>query len=516
MINEDETLMSRGASRRASASDIRGIVLSPTRELAEQIASEARALCRHTGLVVQTAVGGTNRSQMLRQTQRQGCHLLVATPGRLNDLLQDPSSGIEAPNLAAMVLDEADRMLDVGFEKELQEITDNLPDSHEKQRQTMLVSATIPDDVIRLARSMVRPDDFEFVQTIPQNESLTHDKVPQKIVPVTSWANMFPTLFELMDREARKAAEDPDSPPFKAIVYFNTTAMTELAGEIGFSRHRERISDLSSHCIHSKLSQMQRTRASEAFRRQRSGVLYSSDVTARGMDFPNVTHVIQMDVPRERESYIHRLGRTGRQDKYGEGWLLLPPLSVRNARTLLKGLPLQQDNTLEASSVDIADTAALPPLHQQFQDLVRNANKRSLAEAYTVLFSSCTGGTREELSEDLHIWTTRGWGWESPPVVSRQWATKQGLDSRSPFMNVGEVQRYSNRDSGFGGGFDGGFSSRRGGGASGGRFDGGGGRGGGRSDDPFNDMRNNARYDRPGGRGDSRGRGGRSTSRSYF
>jgi ATP-dependent RNA helicase MSS116 len=161
---------------------------------------------------------------MLNQTRRQGCHLLVATPGRLNDLLQDSGSGIDAPNLAAMVLDEADRMLDVGFERELNEITSCLPRPEEKIRQTMLVSATIPDSVIRLARTMVRANDFEFVQTIPENESLTHDKVPQHIVPVSNWTNVFPTLFELMDREANKAREDPSALPFKAIVYLNTTA----------------------------------------------------------------------------------------------------------------------------------------------------------------------------------------------------------------------------------------------------------------------------------------------------
>ena len=122
---------------------------------------------------------------MLRQVQRQGCHLLVATPGRLNDLLSDPEANMYAPNLAAFVLDEADRMLDTGFEKELNEIIRRLPSAGEKQRQTMLVSATIPDDVIRLARSMVRSDDFKFVQTIGEDESLTHDKVPQHVVQVS-------------------------------------------------------------------------------------------------------------------------------------------------------------------------------------------------------------------------------------------------------------------------------------------------------------------------------------------
>ncbi len=184
MINEDPTLATKSAKYQARPDDIRGIIMSPTRELAEQIAEEARRLTRHTGLVVQSAVGGTQKNQMLYKTRREGCHLLVATPGRLYDLLSDERSGIGAPNLAAMVLDEADRMLDVGFERELNAIINILPKPDEKVRQTMLVSATIPDSVIRLTRSMVRADDFEFVQTISESESLTHDHVDQNVVVI--------------------------------------------------------------------------------------------------------------------------------------------------------------------------------------------------------------------------------------------------------------------------------------------------------------------------------------------
>ncbi|KYK59297.1 ATP-dependent RNA helicase mss116 precursor [Drechmeria coniospora] len=426
MIEEDPSLALRKASRAARSDDIRGIVLSPTRELAEQIATEAKRLVQKTGLVVQSAVGGTHKGGMLRQTQREGCHLLVATPGRLDDLLRDPASGIDAPNLAALVLDEADRMLDVGFEKELNDIIDRLPSRDEKVRQTVLVSATIPDNVIRLARAMVRPDDFEFVQTISENDTLTHDRVPQHIVPVTSWANVFPSLFEFIDREDAKRREDRSMKPFKAIVYFNTTALVELAGELGFQRRRANLMKLPTFSIQSQLSQVQRTRAADMFRKTRAGVLFSSDVTARGMDFPDVTHVIQVDTPRDRESYIHRLGRTGRQQKEGEGWLLVPPMSLTSARRLLRGLPLQPDKTLEGAEADI-ETGELPKYHQETLELIQSIGKKSiLNNAYTSLF----GGQkmhREELLDDLNMCTTRGWGLSMPPAVSSSWARNQGL-----------------------------------------------------------------------------------------
>ncbi|KAF4126737.1 ATP-dependent RNA helicase MSS116, mitochondrial [Geosmithia morbida] len=512
MLAEDPSLASKSASRDARSDDVRGIVLSPTRELAEQIAAEARALAKNTGLVIQTAVGGTNKRQMLQQTRRQGCHLLVATPGRLNDLLSDADSGIEAPNLAAMVLDEADRMLDVGFEKELDSILEMLPSVQDKVRQTMLVSATIPDNVIRLARSMVRANDFEFVQTISENETLTHDKVPQHVVSVSSWTNMFPSLLELLEREAVKASENPDSPPLKAIVYFNTTALVELSGEIGFRRRRERMSTLPSYAIHSKLTQQQRTRAADSFRRATSGILFSSDVTARGMDFPNVTHVIQVDVPRERESYIHRLGRTGRQDKYGEGWLLLPPQSVNFARKMLRGLPLKQDKSIASAEVDLAeDGADMPQYHDEMRGCVSTTDKRILASAYKSMFGQTTQS--DALAEDLHTWVTRGWGWTEPPAVDSRFVRNTGLDIRSEFLNVQEGSHFDDgprsRSRGFdrGGRDDRGFSSRGGGRSS--RDDG----------DPFNAMRRNVRSDDPprGGRGDRGfgGRGGRGGGRGF-
>ncbi|KAF4950973.1 hypothetical protein FGADI_7845 [Fusarium gaditjirri] len=527
MIEEDSTLADKTARRQARSDDIRGIILSPTRELAEQIAVEARRLVSHTGLVVQCAVGGTDKRSMLHQTRRQGCHLLVATPGRLNDLLQDPNSGIDAPNLAALVLDEADRMLDVGFERELNEITKCLPRPEEKVRQTMLVSATIPDSVIRLARNMVRANDFEFVQTIPENESLTHDKVPQHIVPVTGWSQVFPSLFELLEREAAKIKETPGAMPLKAIVYFNTTALVELAGELFYQQRQNARNDgspfLPSYVMQSKLSQIQRQRAADRFREARTGVLLSSDVTARGMDFPNVTHVIQIDTPRERESYIHRLGRTGRQNKEGQGWLIIPNSSVRNARKMLQGLPIQQNSSLSSAETDVAGGETTPH-HESTKALFSTLPRSLLATAYMSMFGMAND--KAGIAEEVNEWTRLGWGWEKPPSISASWAQKMGLanvpgmhlsdhDHRSGGRSDDRSDRYSRRESndpfdsmasnarrddygrggfgrggssggrsgGFGGGRSGGYGGNRSGGYGGGRGDrnSGGGRSGGYS-----------------------------------
>ncbi|KAK7431471.1 hypothetical protein QQZ08_001961 [Neonectria magnoliae] len=501
MLVEDPSLASKSARYNARADDIRGIVLSPTRELAEQIAEEARRLVKNTGLVVQCAVGGTDKRSMLNRTRRDGCHLLVATPGRLNDLLQDERSGIDAPNLAALVLDEADRMLDVGFERELNEITKCLPSTTEKVRQTMLVSATIPDNVIRLARTMVRPDDFEFVQTIAENDSLTHEKVPQHIAPVTTWSNVFPSLFELMDRERTKAQQDPEAKPFKAIVYFNTTSLVELAGEMAYQRRRNAPPNsfpMASYTLQSKLSQQQRQKAADLFRRAKSGVLMSSDVTARGMDFPDVTHVIQVDTPRDRESYIHRLGRTGRQNKEGQGWLIIPHASVPSARKMLKGLPITQNTSLESAETDNA-SGETSPIHEEMKALFGTMPRSLLGSTYTSMFG--TAIDKIAVAEDVNEWVVQGWGWTAPPTVSRKWATLMGL-TRAPGMNISD-----DRDGGYRGGDGGDRRGGYGGDRRGSRSD------SDRSGDKFDSMARSAFRDDYGGGGRG-GRGGRGGGRS--
>src|SRR5579862_6398495 len=150
-----QNILSRGIERRwpvgqTGGSNIQALVISPTRELAEQIAVEARKLCSGTGVKVQTAVGGSGKRYALNQMNKYGCNLLIGTPGRLLDILTDPSSGARAPNLHTLVLDEADRLLDQGFQENIQEIQKRLPDRRVVDRQTLLYSATVPTEVMNM------------------------------------------------------------------------------------------------------------------------------------------------------------------------------------------------------------------------------------------------------------------------------------------------------------------------------------------------------------------------------
>lgn len=510
MLQEDPSLATRRARYNARADDIRGIILSPTRELAEQIAVEAEKLVAGTGLVVQRAVGGTQKGDMLRKTRREGCHLLVATPGRLNDLLSDPSSGLSAPNLAAIVLDEADRMLDVGFKRELEEIVDRLPDPRESPRQTLLYSATIPKDVVQLARQWVRPDNFDFIQTINKGDALTHERVKQHIVTCTGWGNVLPAMFEVIGKEIEKA-NNSNGLPFKTIVFLPSTALVDLAADTYMNSFKNQYRSFGLR-IHSKLSQAQRTRAADKFREVKSGILFSSDVTARGMDFPNVTHVIQVGAPPDREQYIHRLGRTGRQDKEGEGWLIMSQVDVPVARDELGGLPIEPNREIESATIDLGlDPADRPDVLNQTMDALKQATRSSLASSYLSLFARVTRNNAEDRAMELRDWFVDGIGLENTPAMSRATAQKLGL-SRVRGLNIGHdnfVNDREEREDRGGRSFD--RNSGRGGRefGRGGRDFGRGGRDSRRSEDPFSQMSERSFEDRGDRRRGGGGGGGR-------
>ncbi|OHE90725.1 DEAD/DEAH box helicase [Colletotrichum orchidophilum] len=451
MIAADPSLATRRARYQASSRDIRGIIVSPTRELAEQIALEAEKLCAKTGLVVQRAVGGTRKGEMLQKTRREGCHLLVGTPGRLNDLLSDPQSGIEAPNLAAIVLDEADRMLDVGFEKELQSIVDQLPDPRTSQRQTLLFSATIPKNVIALAREWVRPDNFDFIQTISKDDVLTHDRVDQHVVHCRGWANVFPAMYELIDTEIQKRLDNPELMPFKALVFLPTSALVDLVGDIDVTMRTDR-DRVQGWRIHSKLTQGQRTRSAELFRNAKSGILFSTDVTARGLDFPNVTHVIQIGATSDREQYIHRLGRTARAGKEGEGWIILADSEMDAARRELQGLPLKPNKGIECAQFDFTSQEQPSEMCQK----VTEATSRISSDVLNIAYLSLFGQNRDNVqakADELREWFVDAMRLDTTPSMSASTADKRGL-RRIRGLNIRENSRFSrdgDRDGGRGG-----------------------------------------------------------------
>ncbi|KAK4176703.1 P-loop containing nucleoside triphosphate hydrolase protein [Triangularia setosa] len=482
---------------RARSNDIRAIVISPTRELAEQIAVEATKLVKGTAIKVQTAVGGTQKRMSLQKIRYEGCHLLVGTPGRLADLLTDEMSGVAAPNLTALCLDEADRMLDVGFDAELDTILKALPDRKQTPRQTLLYSATMPKDVVGLARKYIDPTNFEFAQTVKSDETPTHERVPQYIVPCRSFDTMPATLLEMIRSFVAKSRDDLEGRPLKMMVFLPTTASV-ISWSAAFRRLRREFSDIPEvRDIHSKLTQPIRTRCAEDFRRAKSAILFSSDVTARGMDFPNVTHVVQIHTPNDRDSYIHRIGRTGRAGKEGEAWLLVADAEVSVARSKLPGLPIKRSTDFAVASSDLYGVA--PEEFPESVKKVRGAFSTLPHETISEYYKSFLGGAlqgvhKQAVVDDLNTFSKNIFGLDQPPGVSPSLARNLG---RINGIRIAERDENRFHRSGSGGGFGGRDDRRGGGGGFGDRRGGGGG---------FGDRRGGGGFgDRRGGRGGDRG-----------
>lgn len=276
--------------QRESAREPRALILAPTRELAQQITEHLRHLAKYTNLRITPVYGGVGMRPQINAFRR-GTDVLVATPGRLIDLMQQGEARLD--RIGMLVLDEADRMLDMGFLPAVRRIIAKLPD----QRQTLFFSATIAGAAGTLANELL--DDAVRVNLTPT--AATVDTVRQSVYAVEQ-TKKTALLLELL----------ADNTIFNAIVFTRTKARADrLAGAL--ARHK-----IGAERIHGDRSQAQRTRALDAFKKGRYRVLVATDVAARGIDVTDLGHVINYDVPAEPADYIHRIGRTARAQKTGD------------------------------------------------------------------------------------------------------------------------------------------------------------------------------------------------------
>ena len=433
IIAKDASL-ARPRAQDSSEPNIRAIVISPTRELAEQIYNEARRLVADTNIRIQLAVGGTSKRAHLSKLQHEGCHILVGTPGRLKDLLSDPASGVRAPSLHTLVLDEADRLLDDGFGPDIRAIEQLLPSKRQQERQTLMFSATFPQEVMSMVKLLMNHD-FEFVQTVQPGEQQTHDRVPQRLVYLNGLENIMPAITELCKTEMAKRDA---AAPFKAIVFFNASASATLAYHLFRSMRspypaaRVPFVGLSIFEMHAKLTQPRRTSTAAGFRAARSAIMFSSDVSARGMDFPNVTHVISVGTPPTRDTYVHRIGRTARVDKGGEAWLLVPRFEGSEPQNRLGGLPLRQATMLQSADADLADLEGLSPdvraLFDQTVAAAQAVDPSLKKSAYRANIGTYQWHhSKPIVIQAMNRQATLGWGMDRPPGISPQLAQRLAL-----------------------------------------------------------------------------------------
>jgi ATP-dependent RNA helicase RhlE len=288
----------------------RALILVPTRELALQVAEQAGQLSVRTELNVVAVFGGVALGSQERALKR-GADVVIATPGRLLD--HTARRNISFASLQVLVLDEADRMLDIGFLPDLRRIVRMLP----RERQTMLFSATLPSSILSLAAEVTRNAVRLQAETAAAPESIA-----QTLFPVPEHLKS-QVLHQLLQ------AEEMDS----VLVFARTKHRADR-----LVKQLQR-ANIRAGVIHGDRSQVQRIEALEAFRRGHTRVLVATDVASRGIDVEGISHVVNYDVPMQAEDYVHRIGRTGRVQASGSAYTLVTPTDegmVRRIEAVLK------------------------------------------------------------------------------------------------------------------------------------------------------------------------------------
>ncbi|MBL4751192.1 MAG: DEAD/DEAH box helicase [Amylibacter sp.] len=285
------------------------LIIAPTRELALQVKRELAWLYAKTGAIVASCVGGMDMREERRALDK-GAHIVVATPGRLRDHIMRNS--LKMDSLRAVVLDEADEMLDLGFREDLEFILGEAPES----RRTLMFSATVPRSIANLAKSYQK----DAVRVVTKSETSQHSDIEYRAM------NVAPRDAENAIINVLRYYEAPN-----ALVFCNTRVMV--------NRLTSRLSNrgFSVVALSGELSQNERTHALQAMRDGRARICIATDVAARGIDLPNLDLVVHADIPQSSETLLHRSGRTGRAGRKGVSTLIVPGKIRRKAERILQG-----------------------------------------------------------------------------------------------------------------------------------------------------------------------------------
>ena len=304
----------RGAKRNAKRGDTkrnaypRALIITPTRELAAQIDDVAKSVCASTGQQAVIVTGGARYKHQITALQK-GCDVLVATPGRLIDLLDKKHTSLE--NIQVLVLDEADRMLDMGFWPSVRRIMEQLPKAH----QTLLFSATLPASITSTIDALLK--DTERIEIARTGQ--TAATIEQHLCSVTQGQK--PQLLKAL-------IDSFDPAPERVLVFCRTKSRVDSIYK------NLKAAGLKVDVMHADRPQKARARALERFRSGAIQVLVATDVMSRGIDIQGIDAVINFDVPLDPEDYVHRIGRTGRAGAAGQAFTFMGPDEVTPLREI--------------------------------------------------------------------------------------------------------------------------------------------------------------------------------------
>ncbi len=344
--------------------DPQALIIVPTRELADQVAKEAERLAYGVPTEIAVLSGGKNMTGQLRQLQN-GVQIVVGTPGRIHDHLQRGT--LRTDSVWCVVLDEADRMLDIGFRPQIERILRRCP----RERQTLLLSATLPDTVRRLAESyMFQPKVIDCSQN-----AMAVDTIEQRYFTVEHDQKL-DLLRKLLLREK----------PEQVIVFCRTRRGTDKL-------ERKLSEDFpSTGCMHGDMAQRERDRVLQQVRDRKLKILVATDVVGRGIDVSTVSHIVNYDVPQDCDDYVHRVGRTGRMGRDGIAFTFFMPgegdmltaIEQRINRQLLCDRIEGFDSKPEATKVAVAhaereqasEAAAAVPTRRTLNPMHRKVRRR--------------------------------------------------------------------------------------------------------------------------------------------
>ncbi|MDQ0232546.1 ATP-dependent RNA helicase DeaD [Metabacillus malikii] len=294
-----------------ASSEIQALILTPTRELAQQIAKEAKKLIENLdGVNILSIYGGQDVAHQLKKL-KGAQHIVVATPGRLLDHIRRES--VDLSTVQTLILDEADQMLHMGFLPEVENIIFETMST----RQTLLFSATMPSEIRKLANKyMNNPETIQVV-----TKRITVDEINQIVIETTDRRKQETLLYLLEEQK-----------PFLGIIFCRTKIRAKKLYDVLRSNGYE-VDEL-----HGDLTQAKREKAMKRFREAKIQLLVATDVAARGLDVEGVTHVFNYDIPHDVESYVHRIGRTGRAGGDGVAYTLVAPKDLDFLRMIEKGI----------------------------------------------------------------------------------------------------------------------------------------------------------------------------------
>ncbi|HEY4733734.1 MAG TPA: DEAD/DEAH box helicase [Gemmatimonadaceae bacterium] len=312
----------------APAHRVRVLILTPTRELAAQVEASFRKYGKHTDLRVVPIYGGVGIEPQSKELRR-GVDVVVATPGRLLDHME--RGNVSFDDLEVLVLDEADRMLDMGFAPQLNRIVNDIP----RYRQTLLFSATMPPEVEALARKYLRKP--VVVQVGRRSEAAS--TVTHAVYPVPR------------ERKNTLLVELLKKPEMDSVLVFTRT-------KHGADRVVQHLEDqgVAATAMHADKSQGERTRALDDFKAGKIRVLVATDIAQRGLDVSGISHVINYDVPQQPEDYVHRIGRTGRAAATGDAFTFMSPDEISMVRAIERTIG-QQIPRISVPGYDFGTTA---------------------------------------------------------------------------------------------------------------------------------------------------------------